>query len=592
MILREALIKLGVAPDAGAARRAVGFANGIRGAMARAQESADSMRQSVVGMAAQFVGFAAVVAGGRALVAFNSEMDVLQVSLDLLTGSAERGAAAMAMLEDLTLRTPFQVNNLANAFAILQNAGLDPTAESLTHFGDAAVIARQGLEETAEAVADAVTFQFERLRALGITTRTEGNNIDFTFRGVTTRVRKESRAIYGYLDTLATQNFGGAMALQMETLPGAISNARSAMLFFLRTVGRSGVNEALQRLANQVGGLIEGNKGFARTLGEFLARAIDKAGAALAWLTEHGELVRGVLITLGGSLVLGKIARFGAALFAVVTKLFTPFGMFRALLMLIPLLIDDLYAFIQGRPSAIGELLGDDAEAARQWVIDFLAQAREHIPLIIGMFGEMLTNAINMGISIVQAFDDVGTAIGEGLGAAWVAVSEFFASLKPDWEAFTDFLADGIEGTVNGVGALWNGAKSIYQDIVDWITDAIGTVVDTTDAFIDTLNSLPVVGGFLPDAAGAMSGQLQADIAAQRAGVSVPLSSAEIADRHRRAAPGNTIAVAPDQRGRGRGAVVQNVTINVSTPNPSQAAAETARRIDRSGRELDRDTTP
>ena len=54
------------------------------------------------------------------------------------------------------------------------------------------------LNQMIEAVADAATGEFERLKEFGIKAKSEGDKVSFIFRGVTTTVKKESNAIQNY----------------------------------------------------------------------------------------------------------------------------------------------------------------------------------------------------------------------------------------------------------------------------------------------------------------------------------------------------------------------------------------------------------
>jgi hypothetical protein len=84
----------------------------------------------------------------------------------------------------------------------------------------------KGLNDMVEAVADAATGEFERLKEFGIRASSEGDNVKFTFKGVTTTVGKNSKEIEGYLIKLGETNFSGGMKKQSETLAGKFSTLK------------------------------------------------------------------------------------------------------------------------------------------------------------------------------------------------------------------------------------------------------------------------------------------------------------------------------------------------------------------------------
>lgn len=179
------------------------------------------------------------------------ETERLQGSLVTFTDSAEEASNAFSRLEAFASTTPFALEQSVQAFVRMKSLGLDPTEEALRSFGNTAAATQNSLLNTIEAVADASTFQFERLREFGITTETQGDRIKFTFQGVTTEVQKSSEAIVGYLQDIGDENFGGAMEDQMERLPGLFSNLSDEVNGLVRDLGEAGLTQA-------IGGVVKG----------------------------------------------------------------------------------------------------------------------------------------------------------------------------------------------------------------------------------------------------------------------------------------------------------------------------------------------
>ncbi|QQO88010.1 hypothetical protein QA047_gp20 [Salmonella phage vB_SenS_ER21] len=84
------------------------------------------------------------------------------------------------------------------------------------------------LNQMIEAVADASTFEFERLKEFGIKAKQNQSDIEFTFQGTTTVVKKNAADIERYLLNIGNVNFAGAMADQANTLNGAIASAEDS----------------------------------------------------------------------------------------------------------------------------------------------------------------------------------------------------------------------------------------------------------------------------------------------------------------------------------------------------------------------------
>ncbi|EMN7845678.1 hypothetical protein WAY68_004703 [Salmonella enterica subsp. enterica serovar Dublin] len=106
--------------------------------------------------------------------------------------------------------------------------GLTPSEEALRSYGNTASAMGKDLNQMIEAVADASTFEFERLKEFGIKARQNQSDIEFTFQGTTTVVKKNAADIEQYLLNIGNVNFAGAMADQANTLNGAIASAEDS----------------------------------------------------------------------------------------------------------------------------------------------------------------------------------------------------------------------------------------------------------------------------------------------------------------------------------------------------------------------------
>ena len=97
------------------------------------------------------------------------------------------------------------------AFTKLVNLGLTPSETALQSYGDTSAALGKDLSQMIEAVADAATGEFERLKEFGIKAKNQGDTISFTFRGVTENVKNNATEIENYLIKLGQVNFDGAM---------------------------------------------------------------------------------------------------------------------------------------------------------------------------------------------------------------------------------------------------------------------------------------------------------------------------------------------------------------------------------------------
>src|SRR5256885_12640155 len=97
----------------------------------------------------------------------------------------------------------------------------------------------KSLMQMIEAVADAATGEFERLKEFGIKASKQGDMVAFTFQGVTTRVKNSAKDITDYLENIGNTAFGGAMEQRAKTLDGAIAALGDSWDELFRTINES-----------------------------------------------------------------------------------------------------------------------------------------------------------------------------------------------------------------------------------------------------------------------------------------------------------------------------------------------------------------
>jgi hypothetical protein len=221
------------------------------GAIDDTKRAFDSIRGNLAGLKDQVFSVKGAIAGiitggvGASFLQANRSFQSLQASLITFTGSAEAANAQFAVLQEFAKVTPFSLEEVVGGFNKLIARGMQPTIESFQAFGNIAAGTGKSLDQFIEAVADAVTGEFERLKEFGIKASKEGDNVKLTFGGMTTQVANNAIAIEGYLRTLGETQFGGAMARQADTLNGAISNLGDSFFQLATAIGESGVNNAL-----------------------------------------------------------------------------------------------------------------------------------------------------------------------------------------------------------------------------------------------------------------------------------------------------------------------------------------------------------
>ncbi|OLY92512.1 hypothetical protein SAMN05444008_102366 [Cnuella takakiae] len=174
------------------------------------------------------------------LVRVRGEFQKLEAVLTNSMGDADMARNALGMLSDYAAKTPFQLQEVAGAYVKLVNQGFTPTRKELEKIGDLAASTGQNFDQLAEAILDAQTGEFDRLKSVGIRAEKAGDQVLFTFKGVQTQVDFTSASIREYITSLGDlQGVSGSTDAISKTLVGQLSNLSDAWDRMLNEIGQS-----------------------------------------------------------------------------------------------------------------------------------------------------------------------------------------------------------------------------------------------------------------------------------------------------------------------------------------------------------------
>lgn len=205
------------------------------------------LKKSLFSLKSAFLGLGVSLLSIRMLnVASNFEK--LNVSLTTILGSSKKAHEATKWISEFTAKTPYELSQVSDAFLKLSSYGFDAT-KHLEVLGDTASSMGKDLNMAVEALADAVTGEFERLKEFGIRARVEGEKVTFSWveNGITLRktVKKTQDAITEGLTEIWSGKFSGGMDRLSKTWSGMWSNLLDTFTFFQRSIMNSGIFDFL-----------------------------------------------------------------------------------------------------------------------------------------------------------------------------------------------------------------------------------------------------------------------------------------------------------------------------------------------------------
>lgn len=172
--------------------------------------------------AAYLAGAAAIYAIHRAtshaIDSFKSWED-RKAGIQTITQDLQTTATVMSALDKVAADSVYGINDVTDSWVRMTNLGITASAEALEAFGNIAAGTRgKTMIDFTEAVADAITGEWERLKEFGIKARVEGDNVNFAFRGMTTTVKNNADEINKYLISIGENDFANAQAEKMDNL--------------------------------------------------------------------------------------------------------------------------------------------------------------------------------------------------------------------------------------------------------------------------------------------------------------------------------------------------------------------------------------
>lgn len=203
---------------------------------------------STLGSSFAAVGAAGAAIGGAGIakvVETSAEFEKFQAILETIEGSSEKAKASMAWVTDFAQKTPYELAEVTDAFVKLKAYGIDAQKGALAASGNAAAALGKSLDQAAEALADALTGENERLKEFGIKAETAGNKITYRWSENGKKMKavadkNNPQMIEKVVSGIWNRRYGGAMEKLSKTWTGMWSNLQDSVSGFWKMIGDAG----------------------------------------------------------------------------------------------------------------------------------------------------------------------------------------------------------------------------------------------------------------------------------------------------------------------------------------------------------------
>lgn len=242
----------------------------------------------------------AVAQTAKQIFNVTAEFQKMGAVLSNTLGNEAKATAAMDQIKTFAAETPFSVIELTNAFVKLANQGFQPTMEQMRLMGDVASSTGKSFDQLTEAIIDAQTGEFERLKEFGIRASKVGDKVTFTFKEQKTQVDFTASSIQEYILSLGElEGVAGANAKISETLSGKLSNLNDAVDNLYNTIG-SGADSPMSNLLDIATDLVKKLDTAAGVLSTETVPWYEKLAYALSNTTVIGKAWAKIITKLTG----------------------------------------------------------------------------------------------------------------------------------------------------------------------------------------------------------------------------------------------------------------------------------------------------
>jgi phage tail tape-measure protein len=437
----------------------------------------------------------AITVGGltaftKSVVEASSRAEDLKTTLETVTGSAQAGDDAFKFINDFATRTPFDIETLTETFIKLQAAGITPTEDLLTKFGDMASVTTDRVGSL-----NAITDLFARTTAGGLgledlnrladrgipvfkifeeklgLTRLEVSEFGKTAEGAA----KLKDALLEGLD----ENFGGGMEKASQNLSVSLSNMGIAANNALIAVGEGGLSDAINRATGKFTEFITNNEDLAIALGEKLGQAVTFVTDGIIMLFENADKAKPIFDLLG--VVFKDIVAPAAVL------------IFDALVKLSEILKPMIEATLPVAKTifeGLGAVMTDVVVPAFNTIIDTITKVIEKIQGMIDFIGAGINKVKEFGGAVGDKVSGGFTKAGDAIGG-WVEGGKENIMGFYDWAVGNSVIPD----LVNDIGKYMD---MMPKKMVDPIAKAVAESKHTMNKLPTAINpnviSSPVSG--------------------------------------------------------------------------------------------------
>lgn len=423
---------------------------------------------------------------GGAFIGANADAETMRLQLEIATGSVGEANKVFDNLMVIAKQSPFEFPELANSARMIEQFGMD-SEKWIPVLGDTAAATGKSIDQVTNALLDAQTGEFERLKELGIRSVEENGQqylqyVDKNGKLVKKAIDRNNPAIIeSTLQGIWNEQYGGAMDKLSSTFQGKMSTFKD------------NVNLMMQDLSKPVFEAAKSGLTFANTwfeqFGALRELGLSPLEAAFTSLKQTIAFTFGPEI---GDKINGVLDSIAAGIAAVVPIITGAFGIARDV-------IGSVVGFIVDHIGTIGPLVAGAAAgfavfsavtstfAAVAGVVGPILAAIAAQGGILAAIFAALTSPIFLVVAAFAAFAlayktnfmGFGDFVDGAISKAISAFNKVVATVDKVVGAFQKFRSMGANPVIAALAAL----RAVFPGLSGVLTPIMRTITQLTEAF-------------------------------------------------------------------------------------------------------------
>jgi hypothetical protein len=409
-------------------REVKGRLDGVKGSILQVSEANGFLKQSF-GQAFGLVlggGIESIIGKvfqlGKSIFDTSAKFETYAAVMKNALGSESAASKAMADIQKMAAETPFSVDELTSSYLKFVNRGLKPSMAEMKNMADIAASQGKSFDQLTEAVLDAGTGEFERLKEFGIKASKSGDEVSLSFKNIQKTVANTPDAINAaILEFGKMKGVAGSTAAIAATMEGQLSNLgdtadqvaiefgqelRPVFIAILSTLG------FFLGVLKELPGFVRENKTTLIALGVAVAGFNGQMIASNAALLYNATLTKGKLIW-DKAATLATTGWTGAQTLLNVALTANPIGLVVAA---VALLVAGFVALYTHSEKVRGTIAGLSA-VFKQVFANIAHAAAEHlgglVEVITGVFTFDTAKIMSGGKKLIDSFKSLGAGVGD-----------------------------------------------------------------------------------------------------------------------------------------------------------------------------------